>query len=103
MTVRVMGETWEDVLTALERDLAAVQAVIDDLDHGATVTGYVPPPDLGPMPPELARRAIGLAAAYDAALERTQAEAARVADELRRLPRTQAEQGPNRPRVEYHS
>jgi hypothetical protein len=97
-----MRETWEDVLTTLERDLVALQAAIDDLDRAAPATTFEAPPDLGPMPPELARRALGLAAEYDAAVERAEAEAARINEELRRLPRGHGEAAPGRGRVEYH-
>jgi hypothetical protein len=105
MTAR---EAWEDVLGALERDLAAMQQVIDDLDQGATAPApeFRPPADLGPMPADLAARAIGLAAAYETALERAQAESARLAEELRRLPRGHAPQpGPAvaRTRIDYSS
>jgi hypothetical protein len=99
-------EAWEDVLGSLERDLAAMQRVIDDLDRAASpaTAGFRPPADLGPMPADLAARAIGLAAAYEAAVERAEAESARLAEELRRLPRGHAPQpGPaaGRARVDY--
>jgi hypothetical protein len=96
-------ETWEDVLTTLERDLVALQAAIDDLDQPAVATTFQPPADLGPMPADLARRALSLAAAYDTAVKRAEEEAARIADELRRLPRGHAEQQSRRARVDYHS
>jgi hypothetical protein len=96
-------EAWEDVLTTLERDLAALQAAIDDLDQPTPATTFAPPADLGPMPADLARRALSLAAAYDTAVKRAEEEAARVAEELRRLPRGHAEQQPATARVEYRS
>jgi hypothetical protein len=96
-----MGETWEDVLASLERDLAAMTKVIEDLDGPAPGVTFAPPADLGPMPPELARRAIGLAAAYEAAVERAEAEAVRLEAELRRLPRHHAARPSARTRVEY--
>jgi hypothetical protein len=105
MTAR---EAWEDVLGSLERDLAAMQQVIDDLDRGtaAPAPEFRPPADLGPMPADLAARAISLAAAYEAAVEQAEAESARLADELRRLARGHAPQpGPAAPRarVDYSS
>jgi hypothetical protein len=95
-------ETWEDVLRTLEADLAALQAAVDDLDRAAPTPRFTPPADLGPMPPDLARRAIGLAAAYESAVERAEAEMARLAEEMRRLPRGHAPQSNERARVEYH-
>ena len=95
-------EAWEDALTSLERDLVALQAAIDDLDRNSPAPTFAPPADLGPMPPELARRALGLAAAYEAAIERAEAEAVRVAAELRRLPRPTDPALP-KARVEYRS
>ena len=98
-----MSETWEAVLNVLEQDLAALQCAIDDLDRAAPASTFVPPADLGPIPPELARRAIGLAAAYEAAMERAEAESARLAEELRRLPRGNSTPAGDRARVEYRS
>lgn len=96
-------EAWEQVLSVLEQDLVALQAAVDDLDRAAATPRFTPPPELGPMPPDLARRAIGLAAAYETAIERAEAEAARLAEELRRLPRGHATRPSDRARVEYHS
>src|SRR4051794_36929211 len=61
-------EAWEDVLTSLEHDLAALRATLDDLDRPAPAPTFDPPDDLGALPPEMARRALGLAAAYEAAV-----------------------------------
>jgi hypothetical protein len=84
----VAGETWEDVLQRLEEDLEAMRGAIADLDaEPARRPAFTPPPGLGPIPQYLARRAIGLAAAYETAVREAEAEAKRVAEELRRLPR----------------
>jgi hypothetical protein len=99
-----MPETWEGVLERLERDLDALRATVEDLDgQPAAPPAFTPPPGLGPMPPELARRAIGLAAAYDEAVKRAEAEAQRVGEELRRLSRAPRTTASDRARVTYHS
>jgi hypothetical protein len=100
----VAGETWEGVLETLEGDLEELRRAIADLDGEVTPRRpFVPPAGLGPIPPELARRAIGLAAAYEAAVHEAEAEAQRVAEELRRLPRSHGARSTEAARVSYRS
>jgi hypothetical protein len=76
---------WGDALDALEHDLAQFEAVLDDPNRPPARPTFEAPADLGPIPAEHAARAIRLAAAFDAAVERAEAEAARVRAELQRV------------------
>jgi hypothetical protein len=87
---------WAQVLDRLERDLDHHYAVIDGHAEPAT-EAFTPPADLGPIPADLAPRAIALGNAYGAAIERAEQAQAEVQDVMRRLPRLQ-QHAPVRPR-----
>jgi len=88
---------WEHVLDTLERDLDHHQAVIEGRADAPAPTAFTAPTDLGPIPAELAGRAIALGNAYDAAIERAERARAELQEIIRRLPRPQ-HQGPPPPR-----
>jgi hypothetical protein len=96
-------ERWEATLRDLERDLELLQAAIDDLEKPSPAATFTPRDDLGPIPPDLVRRAIGLADAYDKAISKAEEETARITEELRRLPRSQSDAVRGRSRVDYTS
>jgi hypothetical protein len=95
-----MSNTWEEVLGTLEAELEALRAVVDDLDREPHVPRFVPPADLGPLPPALADRAIRLSGAYEAALERANGETARLHQELQQVARRQVEQPRGQARID---
>jgi hypothetical protein len=95
---------WEQVLDTLERDLEHHHAVIDG--RAETVeTAFSAPADLGPIPADLAPRAIALGNAYDAAIEQAERTRAEVQTLLRRLPRLQhhAPTPPRHARIDFQS
>jgi hypothetical protein len=93
--------TWEEVLGTLEADLEALNAVVADLDREPHAPRFVPPADLGPIPPALAERAIRLSGAYEAAVERANAEAARLHHELQQVARRQVEPPRGQARIDF--
>ena len=92
---------WEAVLETLESELELIQAAVDDLDRGPHESRFVPPDDLGPLPRDLADRAIRLSGAYDAALERANAERARLSSELQHVTRHQVEPPRGQARIDF--
>jgi hypothetical protein len=79
--------TWHEALTAIEADLARFEAVLDDPTRPPVTPRFVATGTLGPVPPDLAERFERVAAGYEAAIARAEAERARVKGELRRLAR----------------
>jgi hypothetical protein len=95
---------WEQVLDTLERDLDHHDAVIEGRAEAAE-TAFSAPAGLGPMPAELAPRAIALGNAYDAAIERAERAQEELQDILRRLPRPQHQAAvpPLHARIDFQS
>jgi hypothetical protein len=93
---------WGDALDALEHDLAQFAAVLDDPNRPPARPTFEAPGNLGPIPAEHAARAIRLAAAFEAAVERAESETARVRAELRRVSaKGPAAARPARSRVDF--
>jgi hypothetical protein len=99
-----MSIPWEHVLDTLERDLDRHAAVIDGREEPAE-TAFVAPADLGPLPVELAPRAIALGNAYDAAIERAERARVELQEIIRRLPRPQHQPPapPRHARIDFQS
>src|SRR5262249_46260948 len=98
------GTGWEQVLDTLERDLDRHAAVIEGRAEPAE-TAFTAPADLGPLPADLAPRAIALGNAYDAAIERAERARAELQDIIRRLPRPRHEASapPRHARIDFQS
>jgi hypothetical protein len=94
--------SWPEVLDALEADLDAMREVVDDLDRTIEGTAFVAPAGLGPMPAELAPKAVELQLRYEALIARAMQERGRLGHELASLPRPVAEPR-GRARVDFTS
>ena len=79
-------QDWTAVLSDLEQRLA--------LGEGSE---WLPPEGVGPLPPELAPRALKLLAAQQGALRRTEAELDRIGRKLTALRRPAAGRSPDAP------
>ena len=97
---------WEAVLAQLEGELARFEAALADPSAAPYVSPVVVPHDLGPVPTDLARRAVALATRYETAVERGEAEHDRIRAELRQLTHGRSsaahhERPPSGTRVEF--
>lgn len=63
---------WHDFLDRIESDAAAGLACLEDPSLPVHVDLWIPPQDLGAMPPELAERALNVLAAQQKIRERMQ-------------------------------
>src|SRR5690349_19683131 len=77
--------SWDEALSMIEDDLARFEAVLDDPTRPPVTPRFVATSELGTVPPEHAARFGQLAAGYEAAIARAEAESARVKAELQRL------------------
>jgi hypothetical protein len=77
--------TWDEALTAIEADLARFEAVLADPTRPPVTPRFVATGTLGPVPAEQAERFERVAAGYEAAIARAEAESARVRAELQRI------------------
>ncbi len=93
--------SWDEALATIEADLARFQAVLDDPASPPVAPRFVATDSLGPLPPEHADRFARLAAGYEAAIARAEAERARVRAELQRLAKRPAPAGSGRSRIDY--
>jgi hypothetical protein len=93
--------TWDEALSAIEADLARFEAVLDDPTSPPVTPRFVATGELGPVPPEQAERFARVAAGYEAAIARAEAESARVKAELQRLAKRPAPAARGASRVDW--
>src|SRR5689334_16616181 len=92
---------WEDALAAIADDLARFEAVLDDPSLPPVTPRFVAAAPLGPVPEEYRARWDALAAGYEAAINRAEAEHTRVRAELQRLAKRPAPAARGASRVDW--
>jgi hypothetical protein len=94
---------WDEALSAIEEDLARFEAVLDDPTLPPATPRFVATGPLGPVPAAHAERFERLAAGYQAAIARAEAESTRVKAELQRLAKRSGPAARGASRVDWQS